>query len=117
MDYHSFCVVPIGRHAHGYWSYGTSFHVLQKGLSYWFFELEGHRNLVVLGFRDCPHFEVNIGSRSEHSWEYPVFIECRLSKIFLEPALKLANFLFCCRKRRGLEVIWQLILTFVRFRA
>ena len=72
-------------------------------------------NWFMPGFRDCPLFEVNVGSRARHGQEYPVFVECHLRKIFQEPAFKFANVIFCCGKRRVLEAIWQLILTLIKF--
>ena len=108
---------PIGRHTHGYWSYDTSFYILPKGLFYWFLEVEKHRNWIMPGFRDFPPFEVNMGNWAEHGWEYPIFDECHFGKFFQEPALEFANVIFYCRKRRVLWVIWQLILTLIRFGA
>ena len=48
------CAAPISRHDHRYWGHDTFFNILPKGLLYWFFEVERHRNWAVPGFRDCP---------------------------------------------------------------
>ena len=111
------CTAPISRHTHKYWSKDTSFYVLPKGLSYWFLEVEGHRNWVMTGFRDCPLFEVNMAAGQDMAWNTPSLLNAALANFFYEPALKFANLIFCCRKRRVLGVIWQLILTLVRFGA
>ena len=83
------CTAPISRHAHGYWSYDTSFYVLPKGLSYWFLEVEGHRNWVMPGFRDCPLFEMNMGSRAGHGWKYPSLLNVVLASFSRSQLLSL----------------------------
>ena len=73
---------PISGHAKRYWGYHNPFQIFQKGLPYWFFEVERHR--VMSGFRDCSHFKVNVGCDARLKGENPMVFKCGFGEMLQE---------------------------------
>ena len=58
------------------------------------------------GFGDCSLFEVDIGSRASHWWEFPIVFECYFGKVFQDPILEPVNVLFCWGEREFFRTYW-----------
>ena len=94
------CATSISGHANWYWGYDTSFQIFLKGLPYWFFEVEKHKNGVTSGFRDYSLFKVDVGGGARYPWEYSIVFKYCFGKMLQEPILEPFNVLFCWEKRR-----------------